>query len=145
MKAGMRSLVTTIPLTMPSSPPSTSATRMTGTAPSVGSRSASTTPQSASIVATDRSKAPLTMTTVMPAAPMPMNDDCSRTDCTLAIWREFSLVRAMTTTARSSRYWIVYRARLCPNQASRRRSGPSSTWATGDAVALTADPRRRLA
>ena len=107
MKAGILSLVTTSPLTTPRPPPRTSATRMTGRMPRSGSSSASTTPQSASMPATDRSKARLMMTMVMPAAPIPMNEACSRTVSTLLTCREFSLVAKMTMTAMSSRYWMV--------------------------------------
>ena len=80
---------------------------MAPTRPTSGSSSAMTTPQSPSMPATDRSKAPLMMTMVMPAAPMPMNEACSSTERMLLTERAFSLVAKMTTTATSSRYWMV--------------------------------------
>jgi len=58
--------------------------------------------------ATDRSKAPLMISKVIPAAPIPLKDDCSNTLRMFGTCRKFEFAAPRMITAISNSHWIVY-------------------------------------
>ena len=103
MKAGIRSLVTTRPLSKPNRTPNDKAATTVKTTPREGSSSEIRTPQSPSKPATDKSNAPETIKSVIPAAPIPANEAWRRIFSKFAMVLKYGFTAPRITTETTSR------------------------------------------
>ena len=74
MKAGMRTMLTSVPLIAPMIRPTASAAKIAGTTPATLATLTATTAHSPRVEPTDRSKVPDRMAMVMPMAATPTNE-----------------------------------------------------------------------